>query len=1160
MSFVHLHVHTDYSMLDGAARTEDLMRKAAEDKMPAIAITDHGNTFGAFDFWKTAKTYDINPIIGMEAYLTPGTNRKEKVRKFFASGGPDDVSAGGAYTHLTLLSQNNEGMHNLFKLSSLASIEGYYFKPRIDIELLNQYSNGLIATTGCPSGEIQTRLRLGQYSEARQAAAQMRDIFGPENYYCEVMDHNLEIEKAVMPDLLRLAGDLGLPLLATNDLHYVNSEDSASHAALLCVQSGSTINDPNRFKFDSDEFYLKSSSEMRILFEDLPEACDNTLLVAERCHINFDTQRSFMPRFSVPEGETENSWFASEVKRGIASRYPNGPSRRVIEQAEYEIRVVQEAGYAGYFLIVADFINWAKLNGIRVGPGRGSGAASMAAYAMRITDLDPLEHGLIFERFLNPARISMPDFDIDFDERRRGEVIDYVTKKYGSDHVAQIVTFATIKAKQALKDSARVLSYPYSFGERLTKAMPPAVMGREIPLRAIFDTTHSRHREASEVRQMIESDYEMQQIFNTAKGLENLKRQWAVHAAGVIMSDAPIIDIIPIMKRESDGHIVTQFDYASCESLGLVKMDFLGLRNLTIIDDALANIRQNKNTKVDLENLPLDDPEVYKLLRRADTLGVFQLDSGPIRQLLELMQPDSFDDISAAIALYRPGPMGARSHTNYALRKNRKQEIDHIHPELTKDLSVLLSSTYGLIVYQEQVIGIAQKLAGFTLEEADVLRWAMGKKKKDELDRQYNKFANGMRKAGYSDGATEALWNVLLPFSDYAFNKAHATAYGLISYWTAYLKAHYPTEYMAALLTSVETSRDKLGLYLQECRHMCIKVLLPDINVSRSGFTPSGENILFGLGAIKNVGANLIDDILEVREDGPFVSLIDFVQRMPHSVLNRRSVMSLIQAGAFDSIHPNRRSLMDIHRSVLENCQANARRSDVSLLDGLLDEYEEFSPPDIPDWDNRERLKYEREMLGMYVSSHPLDGLEDSLLKFRDCSIAECISRKPQDVIRVAGLITSVEHKVARRTGMRYAHAILEDTSGEIQIMLSGQNYNNFSEQLVTDSIVSVTGRISFRDDATTLYCDSIKDVLPVKKEARLRLKCSEGFLTQNVFIALDDVLRKYPGDTPVTMEVIITDNSVVKSKTFELSRCVEISNDLIAEVKGILGVEGISG
>ncbi|HEY1155937.1 MAG TPA: DNA polymerase III subunit alpha, partial [Arthrobacter sp.] len=683
-SFVHLHTHTEYSMLDGAARLGELFDETERLGMPALATTDHGYLFGAFDFWQKAKAKGIKPIIGVEAYVTPGTARtdKERVRWGDESQRKDDVSGGGSYTHRTLLSYNNVGMRNLFRASSIASLDSVFGKwPRLDRELLNTYSEGLIATTGCPSGEVQTRLRLGQYREALEAAAEFRDIFGAENYFCELMDHGLDIERRVTGDLLRLAKDLNLPLVATNDLHYTHEHDAKAHEALLAIQSGSTLLEPtydnggSRFAFSGSGYYLKSPQEMRELFRDHPDACDNTLLIAERCEVSFNTDANFMPRFPCPPGEDETSWLVKEVDKGLQYRYPGGVPDAVRKQADYELGVITSMGFPGYFLVVADFINWAKNNGIRVGPGRGSGAGSMVAYAMRITDLDPLRHGLIFERFLNPDRVSMPDFDVDFDDRRRSEVIDYVTRKYGDERVAMIVTYGTIKTKQALKDSSRVLGYPFSMGEQLTKALPPAVMAKDIPLADIQNPESKRYSEAGDFRQLIATDPEAAKVFETALGIEGLKRQWGVHAAGVIMSSDPIIDVIPIMRRFQDGQVITQFDYPTSEGLGLIKMDFLGLRNLTIISDALENIKMNRGIDLDLENLELDDAASYELLARGDTLGVFQLDGGPMRSLLRLMKPDNFEDVSAVIALYRPGPMGANSHTNYALRKNGLQPV-----------------------------------------------------------------------------------------------------------------------------------------------------------------------------------------------------------------------------------------------------------------------------------------------------------------------------------------------------------------------------------------------------------------------------------------------------------------------------------------------------
>ncbi len=1166
--FVHLHVHSEYSMLDGAARVSQLMDAVRDQGMPAIAVTDHGNTFGAFDFWKQAKDRGINPIIGIEAYLTPGTFRGDRSRVRWGDGGGDDVSGGGAYTHMTMLSETTEGMHNLFRLSSRSSIEGQYFKPRADRELLHQYSKGLIATTGCPSGEIHTRLRLGQYKEAREAAAEFQSIFGNENFYCEIMDHGLEIERRVQKDLLEIARDLSIPLLATNDLHYTHQHDAKSHEALLCVQSGSRLDDPNRFKFDGDGYYLKTAAEMRHLFRELPEACDNTLLIAERCDVSFNTSANYMPRYPVPEGESEDSWFVKEVEEGLHYRYPQGIPDAVRKQAEYEIGVIVQMGFPGYFLVVADFINWSKNNGIRVGPGRGSGAGSMVAYAMRITDLDPLQHGLIFERFLNPDRVSMPDFDVDFDDRRRGEVIKYVTEKYGDERVAQIVTYGTIKSKQALKDASRVLGFPFGMGEKLTKAMPPAVMAKDIPLSGITDPDHPRYKEAAEFRAVLQEDPDAKTVYETALGLEGLKRQWGVHAAGVIMSSDPLIDIIPIMKREQDGQIVTQFDYPTCEGLGLIKMDFLGLRNLTIISDALENIRQNKGEELDLEHLALDDVGSYELLARGDTLGVFQLDGGPMRGLLRLMKPDNFEDISAVLALYRPGPMGADSHTNYALRKNGLQPITPIHPQLEEPLREILDTTYGLIIYQEQVMSIAQKVAGFSLGQADILRRAMGKKKKEELDKQYEGFAGGMKERGFSEAAIKSLWDILLPFSDYAFNKAHSAAYGLVSYWTAYLKAHYPAEYMAALLTSVGDSKDKLAVYLNECRRMGIKVLPPAVNDSFADFSAVGNDIRFGLGAVRNVGAHVVAGIRDARESkGSFESFSDFLKKVPLAVLNKRTIESLIKAGAFDGLGGTRRALVEIHEDSVESAVKEKRaeeNGDVGFdFDSLFAEAAEDAGasaesvsmvPDRPEWTKKDKLAFEREMLGLYVSDHPLRGLENALAKESSTSVEQLTnpeSKVDGETVVVAGLLTGVQHRTAK-SGNLYGQVTVEDFTGEISALFMGKSYQEFGSLLQADTIVALRGKINVRDDGVSMHAYGVKPIdTGVQDEVTtLPLTISESRATEDLMEELKRVFLRHPGASEVRLNLL----TATGVRVFELPITVRVNADLYGELKGLLG------
>ena len=1171
-SFAHLHVHTEYSMLDGAARIDELLDAAVRMGMPAIATTDHGYVFGAYEFWSKARKRGIKPIIGVEAYLTPGTHRTDKTRVRFGDdpANKDDVGGGGAYTHMTLLARTTGGMHNLFRMSSLASLEGHYFKPRMDRDLLSRFSGGLIATTGCVGGEVQTKLRVGQYAAAREAAAELRDIFGAGNFYAEVMDHGLPIERQTQRELLRLAKDLGLPLLATNDLHYTKAEDSTAHAALLCVQSGSTLMDPGRFKFDAEEFYLKSPAQMRELFRELPEACDNTLLVAEQCDVSFTEEEGrYMPRFPCPEGESETTWFIKEVQRGLHKRYPGGIPTAVQERADFEVEVILGKGYPGYFLVVADFINWAKDHGIRVGPGRGSGAGSMCAYAMGITDLDPIVHGLLFERFLNPERPSMPDFDVDFDERRRGEVIRYVTDTYGEDRVAQIVTYGTIKAKQAVKDAARVMGHPFAMGDRLTKVMPADVMGKSMPLSGIFDSSHARYAEAADFRKVHEEDPQAREVVTTALGLEGLKRQWGVHAAGVIMSSEPLADLIPIMRREQDGQIITQFDYPSCEKLGLVKMDFLGLRNLTILDDAIANIETNRGETIDLDVLSrtLDDKGTFELLARADTLGVFQLDGGGMRTLLRLMQPDNFEDISAALSLYRPGPMGANSHTNYALRKTGKQPITPIHPELEAPLAEILGPTYGLIVYQEQVQHIAQRVAGYTLGKADMLRRAMGKKKKEILDAEFVPFEAGMLANGYSAAAIKALWDVLVPFSDYAFNKSHTAAYGLVSYWTAYLKANFPAEYMAALLTSVRDDKDKSALYLNECRHMGIKVLPPDVNSSVGNFAAVGSDIRFGLEAIRNVGRNVVDSIIAARtEKGDFTSFEDFLRKCPATVLNKRTIESLVKAGAFDSLGHQRAGLVRIHEAYVD-ALVDEKRQEAIGQDSLFGDFgfggddgesvQLVVLPPIPEveWDKATLLAFEREMLGLYVSDHPLFGIEHVLAAHADTSIASLMGDEPRPdgtQVTVAGLVTNLQLKRTKK-GDLWAIVTVEDLDGAIECLFFPSSYQNVATRLVPDLVVSVRGRVNARDDTVSIYAQelNVPDLTdgprgPVVLSMSLRQATGAGIER------LRDILGQHPGVTEVHVRL----NQPGRSVLMRLDDTYRVtpSPALYGDLKALLG------
>ena len=1162
-SFAHLHVHTEYSMLDGAARVADLVAEVARQEMPAIAMTDHGNVFGAFDFYKQAKKVGVKPIIGIEAYVAP-ESRFEKKRVKWADGGEDDVSGGGAYTHMTILAENNEGLSNLFRLSSLASLEGYYYKPRMDRELLTQYSKGLIATTGCPGGEIQTRLRMGAFKEAMAAASDYRDIFGRDNFFLEIMDHGIDIESRVKADLLKLGKDLGLPLLATNDLHYTFNEDARSHEALLCVQSGSTLADPKRFKFDNDEFYLKTPAQMRELFKEIPESCDNTLLIAERCNVTLREGENLLPRFEVPAGESEDSWLIKESERGLLERMGARVTDEHLARLKYELDVMIKMGFPGYFLVVADLVTHAKKVGIRVGPGRGSAAGSLVAYALGITGLDPLEHGLLFERFLNPERISMPDIDLDFDERRRSEMIRYATTKYGEDRVAQIITYGTIKSKQAIKDSTRVLGYPYAIGEKLTKALPPSVMGKDISLAGVFDPSNDRYSEAGEFRTLYESDPDSKTVIDTAMGLEGLKRQWGVHAAGVILSREPLLDVIPIHRREADGSIITQFDMGACEATGLLKMDFLGLRNLSVLDDALLNIKANKGVDVVLENLTLDDKKTFELLSRGDTLGVFQLDGGPMRALLRSMSPDSFQDISAVIALYRPGPMGENAHNNYADRKNKRKPVEPIHAELSEVLNEILGDTYGLIVYQEQVMAIAQKVAGFSLGRADLLRKAMGKKNKEILDKEYVPFEAGMKANGFGNAAIKRLWDVLIPFSDYAFNRAHSAGYGVVSYWTAYLKANYPTEYMAALLTSVRDDKDKSALYLSECRRMGIQVLPPDVNESDAEYTPRGTDIRFGLAAIRNVGEGVVASIKSGRDaKGRYQSFGDFLAKVDAQVCNKKTIESLVKAGAFDSLGHTRKGLMAVYLEAIDSVIETKRAEAIGQFDLFGGESATSVSNvalDIPEgeWEKAMLLSYEREMLGLYVSDHPLLGVEHVLRAGTDMSISELLDDggHHDQIVTIGGLITSVTRKVTRQ-GASWAVVTIEDLEGSLEALFFSNTYNQYALTLTEDRIVLIRGRVDKREDQVRFTALEMKSAdVSAAPTGPLVITLPINQCTPPVVDRMKEILRSHPGKREVHLHL---DENGMRT-VMKLETLITSSPSLSADLKSILGPNCLQG
>ncbi|MFD7920372.1 DNA polymerase III subunit alpha [Streptomyces sp. NPDC059740] len=1175
--FTHLHVHTQYSLLDGAARLKDMFKACNEMGMTHIAMTDHGNLHGAYDFHGQAVKAGVTPIIGIEAYVAPESRRnKRKIQWGQPHQKRDDVSGSGGYTHKTLWASNKTGLHNLFKLSSDAYKEGFLQKwPRMDKETLAQYSEGIIASTGCPSGELQTRLRLGQYDEALRAAGEYQDIFGKDKYFLELMDHGIEIERRVRDGLLEIGKKLGIPPLVTNDSHYTYSHESSAHDALLCIQTGKNLSDPDRFRFDGTGYYLKSTEEMYAIdsSDAWQEGCANTRLIADMIDPEgWFEKRDLMPKFDIPEGYTEVTWFKEEVRKGMHRRYPGGIPEDRQRQADYEMDIIIQMGFPGYFLVVADFIMWAKENGIPVGPGRGSAAGSIVAYAMGITDLDPITHGLIFERFLNPERVSMPDVDIDFDERRRGEVIRYVTEKYGADKVCMIGTYGTIKAKNAIKDSSRVLGYPYAMGDRITKAMPADVLGKGIDLDGITNPQHPRYSEAGEVRAMYENEPDVKKVIDTAKGVEGLVRQMGVHAAGVIMSSEPVTDHIPVWVRPSDGVTITQWDYPTCETLGLLKMDFLGLRNLTIMDDALKLIKKNKDVDVELLEVPLDDPKTYELLCRGDTLGVFQFDGGPMRSLLRLMKPDNFEDISAVSALYRPGPMGMNSHTNYALRKNGQQEITPIHPELEEPLKDVLGITYGLIVYQEQVQKAAQVLAGYTLGQADLLRRAMGKKKKEVLDAEFVNFQKGAREKGYSDAAIQAVWDVLVPFAGYAFNKAHSSAYGLVTYWTAYLKANYPAEYMAALLTSVRDDKDKSAVYLNECRRMGIKVLPPSVNESEGNFIAQGDDvILFGLTAVRNVGQNVVDAIIRSRKaKGKYTSFPDYLDKVEAVVCNKRTTESLIKAGGFDELGHTRKGLMAHYEPMIDNVVQVKRKEaegQFDLFGGMGGDESEDTPGfgmDVQftdeEWEKTYLLAQEREMLGLYVSDHPLFGLEHVLSEKADAGISQLTGGDYSDgsIVTIGGIISGLQRKMTKQ-GNAWAIATVEDLAGSIECMFFPATYQLVSTQLVEDAVVFVKGRLDKREDIPRLVAMElmVPDLSEAGTDAPVTITIPTVRVTPPLVEKLGEVLTSHRGHTEVRIKL----QGARKTTVLRLDRHrVQPDPSLFGDLKVLLGPSCLAG
>ncbi len=1146
-------------MLDGAARLDELVAKAVADGQPAIGMTDHGNMYGTLEFYKECRKQGIKPIIGTEAYMAHDHRSERPTRRGRVDDSGGDTEGGKKlYYHLTLLAENEVGYRNLIQLSSLAFLEGYYYKPRIDWDLLEKYSGGLIATTGCLGGHVLQSLLNGDTKGALDKAGRLQEIFGKDNLFVELQDHGIAAQHETNPKLVEIAKKIGAPLLATNDSHYTSREDHEAHDALLCVQTGALISDPKRFKFEGHEHYLKSAQEMRYLFRELPEACDNSLWIAERADLEITFGEAQLPNFLLPAGFTTDKEYLDHLTwEGARKRWGDDLPPSVIERVAYELKVINDMGFASYFLITWDLIRYARDEGIRVGPGRGSAAGCAVAYCLLITNLDPIKYDLLFERFLNPSRISMPDIDMDFDSRYRDQMIRYAADRYGRDHVAQIITFGTIKARNAVRDAARVLGYPYSVGDKVAKAMPPLVMGRDTPLKYCFeqsDKYSGGYKAAVDLRAMYDTDPVVKKVVDVAKGLEGLKRSDGIHAAAVVITKEPVTHYLPIQRKPESGQdpadapVVTQYEMHGVEELGLLKMDFLGLRNLDVITDTQAMVRVRRDPDFEIDKVSLADRKTFELLSRGDTLGVFQLESPPMRQLLRALAPDSFDDVAALIALYRPGPMGANMHYDFADRKNGRKPVEYFHD----DAREVLGDTYGLMIYQESVMRVAQKFAGYSLADADNLRKAMGKKVREVMAEAREGFEAGVEKTGYGPVLGKQLFDIIEKFADYAFAKSHSYGYGLITYQTAYLKAHYPVEYFACLLSSVKSNLDKAAVYLSDCRSAGIKVLTPDINRSVMNFDAlSGDRvpddvslvvgspgaITFGLSAVRNVGEGLVEQLIDERdENGEYTSFYDFAERAPEQVLNKRTIESMIKAGTFDRLGHPRRGLLASFEQILDTTIVRRRERSRGVM-SLFGDWgdggdggdtasaagfdERISIPDI-EFDKSAKLKAEKEMLGLYVSDHPLFGVESALKRQVEHALVDLTEMEDGAQVKVGGVITNLARKFTKK-GDQMAVFVLEDLEAAIEVTVFPRTLVEQGHKLEDDIIVAVKGRLDKRDESRFGLIAHDVQVLSGLTDGPappLRLMLPSHTLDELKIHRLKRILRDHPGDSVVQVEI----------------------------------------
>ncbi|OGW58473.1 MAG: DNA polymerase III subunit alpha [Nitrospirae bacterium RIFCSPLOW2_12_42_9] len=1148
--FVHLHFHTKYSLLDGANTIEAVVDTADRYKMPALAITDHGNMFGVIEFYQAAMKKGIKPIIGCEAYIAPKGRLDKK----------DNYGIPNASFHIVLLASSNIGYKNLIKLVSEAHLEGFYYRPRIDKELLAQHSEGLICLSSCLKGEVPYRLLEGREEDAIKAAGEYIDIFGRDNFYFEIQDNKIKDQEKINRDLIRLSKKLGVQVVATGDCHYLKRENARAHEILLCIQTGSNINDPHRLRFSTDEFYMKSPEEMHRAFSEIPEAILNSREIAKKCNVELQFGRFFLPEYDVPEGFTKESFVERLAFKGLEERFPEGAApvaASSVPKSEYEARlkeelsVINRMGYAGYFLIVWDFINYAKANAIPVGPGRGSAAGSLVAYCLRITDLNPIKYGLLFERFLNPERISMPDIDIDFCMDKRDRVIQYVTGKYGRDHVAQIITFGTMAARGVIRDVGRSLDIPYSEVDRVAKLIP------EGPNVKLEDALSSEPK----LKELMNADSRITTLIEYALSLEGLTRHASTHAAGIVISKEPLTEYVPLSRGTKD-EVVTQFAMEDIEKIGLVKFDFLGLKTLTVIDHTVRLInsttQEDDNERFDIVSIPLDDLATYELFSSGNTTGIFQLESSGMRDILVKIKPDKFEDLIAILALYRPGPLGSGMVDDYVKRRRGLIPVKYETPEI-KDI---LKETHGVIVYQEQVMKIANVLAGFSMGEADILRRAMGKKDPETMTNLKERFKEGAKQKNINSKKAEKIFDLIEYFAGYGFNKSHSAAYALISYQTAYLKVHYPVEYMAAMLTCEMGKMDKVTAGIRECKDMGIDVLPPDVNESEKDFTVTGKSIRFGLVAIKNVGESAIESIIATRrESGNFKSVFDFCKRVDLRKVNKRTIESLIKCGAFDSMGIHRSRHMDvIDKAISFGGSYQKSKNQVSIFDTLTPE-DQGNPsgliPNIDEWDEHILLKNEKETIGFYITGHPLARFEAVIKKHSQITTKDIAELDDGKEVVICGIITEIKTTLTKK-GDKMAYARIEDMDGFAEVIIFPDTYKASSDILAEDKPVIIIGSINKSDAGFKIKSSKIQDLLtaPVKKDTRVDIRLHSVGLTQDDLKALKGILKEHSGAYPVYIHIISNQKEYILA--LDNSMRINPSNNLITAVETRFGKNSI--